>query len=736
MHKKKVELLAPVGKIENAYAAIENGADAIFFGGHCFNARTNADNFNYEQMKEVITYCKLLGIKVYITVNTLIKEGELKQVYKFLGELQNLGVDAIIIQDLGILNIVTKYFPNLKVHASTQLSAHSCEDVLFLKEQGISRVVLARELSLEEIIHIKRNIDIEIETFIHGALCYSYSGQCLLSSVIGDRSGNRGSCAQPCRMTYSLYKDNQCITSDMNLLSPKDICTLEILPDLINAGIDSFKIEGRMKSAEYVASVVGTYRKYIDNVTYQIAQNDIDNLKAIFNRGNFSTGYYNQKPSIKMMAQISPKNIGLNIGKIIKFNKTTKIATIYTKYDLNKGDGIEIWNAHKHIGIGLNKEYKKNSEFNLKLEHADIGAQVYITKKHNLIKSLKKTYEKPIRKRKINAYFYGKLGKNITLKLTCQDISVEVTGDILEQAINMPTTLAQVEEKLRKLGNTPFKIENIEVHLDENTFLSIIKINELKRAAVEKLSELITYVPDIKIRPYVSVEDAQISKNSEICVQVSNKEQFDAVLEFNQIDTIYYPFGYNLTEIIKKAKNIVIVLPHIMNSEKFDKYKSYLLELSRKHNIAFLCKTLGQVNLFSKLGANFEIDYNLNVYNSEHAQFYKNLGASKITISQEINDFKNINFPFQKVIYGYYPVMTTRQCLLNHYGNCKNKENFYLLDRKNIRWSIKTDCEACIMQILTFKPMFFKNIKNLSSIRLDFNNESAQEIKKILNELT
>lgn len=729
----KVELLAPVGKIENAYAAVENGADAIFFGGNSFNARVNADNFDYVQMKELINYCKLRGVKTYVTVNTLVRENELVQVYQLLKELQNLGIDAIIVQDLGIVNMVRKYFSNLKMHASTQLSAHSYEDVLFLKENGMSRVVLARELSLAEIIKIKKEVDIEIETFVHGALCFSYSGQCLLSSVIGDRSGNRGSCAQPCRMMYSLYKNNECIADDMHLLSSKDICTLEILPDLIKAGIDSFKIEGRMKSAEYVAGVVGTYRKYLDNVSYAVDQMDIDNLKAIFNRGNFSTGYYKQKPGVEMMSQISPKNIGLKIGKVIKYDKKTKMASIYTKYDLNKGDGIEVWNSGKHVGIGLNKDYKKNGEFGIKLDYAQPEAEVYITKKHNLIKSLRKTYEKQTRKRKIDAYFLGRIGKPIALSLTCQNIKIQVFGEPLEEAINAPIAKVQIEEKLRKLGNTPFEIESIEINLDENVFLSIAKMNDLKRIAVEKLMAAIVKVDAIEVKEYVPVATEEIS--AKVAVQVSTKEQLEAVLEFEKIDTIYYPFDYKfdkcvvVIELVRNVgKKIVVVLPQIMSSELLEKYKGDLLELAATYEVSFLCKTLGQVNLLSRLGIDFEVDYNLNVCNSEHAEFYKNLGARQITLSQEVYN----EVGFQKVIYGYYPVMTSKQCLLDHVNQCGNKDNFYIEDRKNVNWMIKTDCEACVMQIFSCKPVQLRGFTD--NVRLDFTIESVEEIRKIIRE--
>ncbi|OON95566.1 MAG: hypothetical protein ATN31_10785 [Candidatus Epulonipiscioides saccharophilum] len=739
---KKVELLAPVGKLENAYAAIENGADAIFLGAQNFNARVNAQNFDPEQMNLILEYAKLRNVKSYITVNTIIKDDELPQMHKLLENLQNLNVDAIIIQDLGILNLAKKYFPDLKLHASTQLSAHSYEDVLFLKNQGFSRVVLARELSLDEIIRIKNEVDIELETFVHGALCYSYSGQCSFSNVIGHRSGNRGSCAQPCRMTYSLYKSfekyDECISDNSYLLSLKDLCSLKILPDLVNAKIDSFKIEGRMKSPEYVASVVSTYRKYLDNLSASINNVDLDNLKSIFNRGNFSTGYYNQEPNINMITQVTPKNIGLKIGKIMKFDKKSKLATIYTQYDLNKGDGIEVWNNSRHVGVGINKVYNQNTEFNIKLDYAQVGADVYMTKNHNLVKSLKKTYEKLQRKRKINAHFYGKVGQKIQLKFICQNIEITVIGDPLDIAINAPTSKDQIEEKIKKLGNTPFEIDYLDINFDDNAFLSISALNDLKRKAVEKLMEVIMFSPTKIVEEYKPIT---IHKNSDkISIQVYSKDQLKVALDFPKVDVIYYPFDYKFeksVEAIKLAKSLnkkmVITLPYIMHSDLFDKYKGDILELAVQYNVTFLCRTLGQVNLCSRLNLNFEVDYNLNVSNAEHAQFYTSLGAKQITASNEFYD--NQDPTLQKVVYGHYPIMTTKQCLLNHYGHCKKNqykknEQFYIKDRKNINWNIKTDCDACTMQIFT--PKHLSNLDYKGNIRLDFTFESAEKMRKII----
>ncbi len=359
---KTVELLAPVGKIENAYAAIENGADALFVGGKLFNARQYADNFADDELESIVKYSKLRGIKIYVTVNILIKQSEIERLFHYLNYLSDLGIDAVISQDLAVVSLVKNYFPHLTLHASTQMTAHSLEDVLLLKSIGFKRVVLARELHLNEISAITKTCGVEIETFVHGALCFSYSGQCLMSSLIGGRSGNRGRCAQPCRMKYTLLEADHPIQDKSYLLSLKDMCTIEFLPKLIDAGIHSFKIEGRMKSPEYVASVVSVYRKYLDlaksGSEYEVDPKDVEELKKIFNRGGFSKGYYFEHSGKHMITADSPKHIGVRAGTVTHFSPKNHRATILLEEDLNPGDGIEvIRKGRESIGAGISKPY-------------------------------------------------------------------------------------------------------------------------------------------------------------------------------------------------------------------------------------------------------------------------------------------------------------------------------------------------------------------------------------------
>ena len=529
---KKIELLAPVGKLENAYAAIENGADAIFVGGKQFNARAFADNFTDNELEKIIAYCKLRDVKTHITVNTLVKNEELPAMFDYLHYLQSLGVDALIVQDLGVVSMIKKYFPHLAIHASTQMTAHSLQDVEFLKAQGFERVVLSRELNLKEIKEIKEQSGIEIETFVHGALCYSYSGQCLFSSLIGGRSGNRGRCAQPCRMQYSLYQNEKNVIDELHLLSPKDICGIDFLPALVESGIDSLKIEGRMKSPEYVASVVKVYRKYLDLAiqnpnNYKVETSDLEELQSIFNRGGFSKGYYFQKSGKDMLTEKTPKNIGLKIGHVVDYNKKSKMATIYTDKALNPGDGLEIWNKHKHTGAGISKHYEAGKNFTvLVADGADKGSLVYLSKNHTLLKELKKTYEKMNRKVDSKAQVVGKIGLPIEYTLTYKKLAVTVYGDVLEKATNVPTSKDSVIKQLSKFGSTSFKVQEFECKWDEEAFVVISKLNELRRQATMELEEKILSQGNSLTKPhYVPAQMDETDDQAECTAHVRHMDQ-------------------------------------------------------------------------------------------------------------------------------------------------------------------------------------------------------------------
>jgi putative protease len=346
----KPEILAPAGSFEAFIAAVHSGCDAVYLGGSKYGARAYAKNFDLETLERAISYARNFGVKIYYTINTLFKEKEIDSLMTHINEVYQLGIDALIVQDLGVISLLQQFFPSLELHASTQINCHSVAGIQFLQDLGIKRVVLARELSLDEIIYIKKHTKMPIEAFVHGALCYSYSGQCLMSSFMGGRSGNRGRCAQPCRLNYKVTIDQQVYESS-HVLSPKDIETITVLPELIEAGIDSFKIEGRMKSKEYVTLMTTLYRyytdTYVENGVINVKQKDLDDMAQIFNRGNFTNGYYFQHNNSDMITFEQPKHQGRVIGKVSRRKGETYTISLFEP--VQKGDCLEI-----NMGLGDN----------------------------------------------------------------------------------------------------------------------------------------------------------------------------------------------------------------------------------------------------------------------------------------------------------------------------------------------------------------------------------------------
>ena len=346
--REDIELLAPAGSFEALVAAVQNGANAIYLGGQKFGARAFAHNFDYAALKEAVDYCHLRNVKLYVTVNTLYNNAEIAEIFDYLKYLYHIGVDALIIQDMGLFSLIKNHFPDIEIHMSTQASVRNIEGVKYFAKQNIDRVVLAREMNIREIEEICHNCSIDIEVFVHGALCMSYSGQCLMSSMIAKRSGNKGECGQPCRLPYSLLEDNKIIKKQKYLLSPMDLCTIEKVPKLIDAGIKSFKIEGRMKRPEYVATVTRIYRKYIDMFQntneFNIDEKDINDWMQVFNRGGFSNGHLDSKHNSSLIFQEKPSNMGLYLGTIKKYNSNKGHITLQLEEDLDLGDSISVSN--------------------------------------------------------------------------------------------------------------------------------------------------------------------------------------------------------------------------------------------------------------------------------------------------------------------------------------------------------------------------------------------------------
>jgi len=512
MKPAKPELLAPAGGMEALTAAVENGADAVYLGARAFSARGYASNFSEEEIEKAIDYAHLRGVKIYVTVNTLLKEREMESALILLSRLREMGVDAIIIQDLGLISLSRKYLPDLPLHASTQMTLHNSEGVGFVKELGIERVVLSREVSLEDIREIKERNAVEIEVFIHGALCISYSGQCLLSSLIGGRSGNRGYCAQPCRKKYRLYCGGKQIkTIGSYLLSPKDLNMTSGLGAIIEAGIESLKIEGRMKRPEYVAGVSRIYRRLIDRYLkdpagYSVSEEEQEILTQLFNRG-FTSGYFFGNPRGKLMSRENPHNRGIPAGTVLSYDRRTKLLRIKLSNPLRLGDGIMVENAETRpedkgkiissMNTGKGPAYSAGKGEVVEIpfdSRAPSGSTVYRTHDKKLMDFLKKESEPGALRSKIPIYLAVTitLGKPARLEVTDRDSNiVTVESDYLvEKAERSPTSKAQIEKQLTKLGNTLFEAAELKVNVEEDIFIPVGQLNDLRTKAVSELENL------------------------------------------------------------------------------------------------------------------------------------------------------------------------------------------------------------------------------------------------------
>ncbi len=591
---RKSELLAPAGNYEAFLAAVENGADAVYLGGKLLNARQFAGNFENDELQKAIDYAHARGVKVLLTLNTLVLDDELQEALDYASTAYEMGVDAFIVQDLGLAAELKKLIPDIPLHGSTQMSIYSLEGVKVLEKMGFERVVLARELSLEEIKFICSNTTVEIEVFVHGALCISYSGQCLMSSMIGGRSGNRGKCAQPCRMHYSIsrerisqdrisgdgssgdrisgdglsrdglsgdriswngvsranksgdtwdYKSQESkVPSSSYLLSPKDICHIDHIGDLLAAGVTSLKIEGRMKSPEYVASVVGIYRKYLDQVEQQqagpctdatgdfkrttaadnnkrtaaaghtvlnpqVSKQDRQQLLQSFNRGGFSKGYLLGKTGPEMMAYEKPKNWGTYLGTALAQNTSTNSVKIKLENTLGNGDGIEIWSGKLQEespggiitkivldGGGQVKGAKPGDTVWVSVIKGRVekGSRVYKTSDKEMLEQAAASYQKPTRRLKIKAGFMLKEGKLPELTLEDPDGNkVTVEAEVYpEKAVNKPLTEERVSEQLRKMGSTPFEVTELNVEMDAGIVMPISELNNLRRKVAELLENM------------------------------------------------------------------------------------------------------------------------------------------------------------------------------------------------------------------------------------------------------
>lgn len=701
---KKVELLAPAGNMDSLKAAVMAGCDAVYLGGVLFGARAFAGNFTNEEIVDAINYAHLYGVKVYVTINTIIYDSEVERFLDYVRFLHKNNVDAVIIQDIGMFDLLRKKFPNLELHASTQMNIHNYDGALLAKKLGFKRVVMARETPIDVIKKIKEEIDIEIEVFIHGALCVSYSGECLLSALVGKRSGNRGTCAQICRKKYDFYDDDKNKLNTNNyLLSTKDLCTLKYIDKLIEIGVDSLKIEGRMKRSPYVYLVTKTYRKVIDNYyntgKLKIDENDIIELKKMFNR-NFTKGFMLNEDNNNFTYDKRPNNIGIEVGQVI--SKVKNDLKIKLTYDVLVHDGLRILDDKEDKGLVINKmfinnksvlEAKKGDVITLKYDkYVEKNSKVLLTSSKKQLDSISEAIKNQERFIYIDLNFTAKENEN--LKLTITD-GLNTVTEMLDKtpmrAINKETSFDVIKKQLSKLGNTVYKARSITLNLDDNLFINIKDINEIRRRAISKLNEKRLYKIDFVEKDYtIGVPDFPSIKQTAVLVNKENESLKD------KYDLIY-------TEDEKtKDEDSIIVLPRITNEHPFVK------------NTVMIGDFGGLLKY-----DNFQTNVSFNVVNSYSVAFLHSLGAKLVTLSYELSlsQIKNMIEIYKKrynknpntsLIINSYPECFVSKFNLNKKYNVKSG---YLKDSYGNFLRVKT--KGDIMVVYHFKKVNLYDIKEV-----------------------
>lgn len=741
--KRQIELLAPAGSYEIFSAVLKAGADAVYLGGSRFGARAYANNFSAEELRRAIDEAHIHDRQLYLTVNTLFKEEELEgELYEYLLPYYEQGLDAVIVQDIGAIRFIREAFPGLDIHTSTQMTVTNRYGAEFMKELGANRVVTAREMSLEEIRDIHEHVEVEIESFVHGALCYCYSGQCLLSSMLGGRSGNRGRCAQPCRLPYEVCDGKRKAVSDIKgrklkenyILSPKDMCTIELLPELLESGVYSFKIEGRMKQAEYAAGVVSVYRSYVDKYlvdlerfgdavrakeNYRVSKEDNRKLFDFGNRSGFTEGYYKQH----------------NGRDMITFEKP------------NHAKGNE----------ALQEEIRQNY----------VRMQVKEKIKGNL---------------RLSKEFPAKI------KVAYGGILVSAEGEIPQTAKKQPLTREKVESNLRKTGNTPYEFSELVIEMEDDLFLPVQALNQLRREVLDKLNEELikkhrrsvpktekiacrenfgeTKMVDFRGTNSAAVmgtgkqnqmAETAVSKKTNLAVSVETREQLVVVCGFPQADDIYIDSGCYpeknsiqlLTEDIQNihasGKRAFYILPAVFRKDTMERYKREAEAWQNSGLDGVVVKSFDELQFVRKefpeaMAVIF--DHNIYTYNNRAKALLKQLAPLWDTIPLELNRKELLNREnkgSEMLIYGNLPLMTSAQCVhANTQGCDKQPQVMYLKDRYGKYFPVKNNCRECYNVIYNTAPLLLFDYRkefekmDITSYRISFTTEGEKEIKNIM----
>lgn len=690
MRNKDFELLAPAGNLEILKGVIESGADAVYVGGSMFGARAYANNFTEEELLEAIDFAHLRGVKVYLTVNTLIKNSEFSKLYDYLLVYYKRGLDAVIVQDLGVVKAIHEYFPSMEIHTSTQMTVTGADGVRFLSQFGVTRVVMAREVSLAEMKRIHEETGMELEAFVHGALCYSYSGQCLFSSILGGRSGNRGRCAQPCRLPYTVEGKK-----DEYILSLKDMCGIKALDKLHDAGVYSLKIEGRMKQLEYACGVVKYYRSYIDSKK-PVSDADYDRIKALGNRCGFTDRYYFDHNGSDMVTYVKP-------------------------------------NFVSNAAEPSPEKRKLSIEGELVLREGEPGS---LTVKRG----------------------------DVTYKASIEPVSA---------ALKAPLDKKAAIDRINKTGDTDFEFSHIKAQIGENVFVPNGALNKLRRDAISGLCDKLlkkyyrndaryadmsrrTALPEHVVKSDAAHDEA-INDYTTIC-SCMTRTQLDTLISYDCFDVFYLDFDmYDRNTLIqqfaddvkcltKRNKKVYLMLPTIFRADSSDYFVSIAKELDKVSFEGFVVKNYEELYLTENLftGKKVILDHNMYTFNDVSKSAFFEHGVSGDTVPLELNSREIMhrnNIGSQMIVYGYYPLMTTANCVHKNTKGCDKKQKLiYLKDRYNKSFAVCNNCKECYNTIYNSLPtMLTKNIGKLKeagirSFRYSFTIETPKQIKAVMDD--
>lgn len=780
--KDRVEILAPAGSMECLKAAIAAGADAVYTGGALFGARAYAHNLTEEELLEAIDYVHLHGRRLYLTVNTLIKDREMeKQMYDYLLPYYRQGLDAVIVQDIGLFRFIRKHFPDLPIHASTQMTLTGVDGAKFLEKEGAQRIVTSRELSMAEVKKIADETELEIESFVHGALCYCYSGQCLFSSFIGGRSGNRGQCAQPCRLLYRTPEAKR----PQYLLSLKDICTLELIPEMIESGIYSFKIEGRMKKPEYAAAVAFQYRKYADLYLkyyeecpaeedpaayamkkYRVREEDRQMLLDLYNRGGFHTGYYHTQNGREMISLNRPNHAGVPAVKVLA--KKGRNVTAKALTDLYPQDIIELpmrkgrekadnYTCKDAVRKGMNVQIPVFADTPFKRDEIWMR-----TRNSTLIDTLREEFVNGKIKERICGTFRLYPQEKATLTVKCRDAEITVAGEKAQEALSQPMSRERIEKQLRKTGNTEFEFSFLKAEIGEKVFLPMQSLNELRREALETLEKVICE----KYRRSGEVKDPEEDKTelsmeevilSGWTASVRTAEQMEVILEEEAIGRIYadctmFPRIWEkdsyvewITKVHAAGKEIYLVMPYIFRERTRKQYEAAYNRIFGAGWDGILIANYESFAFLKEHGYTGRImtDYNLYEFNQESRKFWKEKGVFEFTAPVELTERELQDLRVKDgevIVYGYLPMMISAGCIQKTTRGCLKKSGqTTITDRYRNPFVVKNECDYCYNILYNYVPLYLgdrmEEVYQIGPgrIRLMFTTERQQEVRQILS---